>query len=216
MQKIEDHRFSAEVNLAAGSKAFSRILQNHEMFRALLELAKEPGAVETIAKRVIDLSGRQVDPQYENVFDAALSAYLTALRDTAKPELIAEASSAAAAARNCWWTPGLSRELLVRALATGVVAQTAATGMKIPQEHFTKIWSDMVNGLASSSAQRNQKTQILFHLGLSNKKAATQSLMPNNFGNPSPNRRQREKHRDLRAIHSKSGVRRGARRLVHA
>src|SRR6266404_4487639 len=123
MQKIEDHRFSAEVNLAAGSKAFRRNLQNHEMFRALVELMKEPGATEAIAKRVADLSARPTDLQYENSFDAALSAYLTALGETATPDLIAEAASAAARACNCWWTTAISRDLLVHALATGVVGQ---------------------------------------------------------------------------------------------
>ncbi len=117
MQKIEDHRFSAEVNLGAGSKAFRRSLQSHEMFRALVELVKEPGGgSEAIAKRVADLSARPIDPQYENAFDAALSAYLTALGETAKPDLIVEAASAAAGACNCWWTNAISTDLLAHAL----------------------------------------------------------------------------------------------------
>lgn len=160
MQEIEAHRFSAEVNLAAGSKAFGRALQNHETFRALINLGKEPGASEVIAKRVVDLSGRNVDPQYENQFDAALSAYLTVLRDTAKPEVLAEAASAAATARNCWWTTGLSRELLVRALATGDVSQSAANNFAnaiTPQEAPLGLkpvnWRDVVSG-TPASAQR--------------------------------------------------------------
>ena len=42
MRAIEQYRFSGEVNLAAGTKAFRRGLRNHELFRKLAELAKEP------------------------------------------------------------------------------------------------------------------------------------------------------------------------------
>lgn len=118
---IEQHRFSAEVNLAPGIKGFRRGLRNHELFRELADLAKEPHIRNQIAERVAMLSRVEIDASYENPSDAALSAYLTVLGDTAEPEVIIEAASVAASAPNCWWTPGVSRELLMRAVATGHV-----------------------------------------------------------------------------------------------
>jgi hypothetical protein len=120
MRAIEQHRFSAEVNLA-GSKAFRRGLRNHDLFRELAEHAKEPHARIEILKRITFLSSRELDKRYENRFDAALSAYLTVLGETAEPEVVTEAASTAASAPNCWWTVGISRELQMRAIATGHV-----------------------------------------------------------------------------------------------
>jgi hypothetical protein len=121
MHAIEQHRFSAEVNFAAGTKAFRLGLRNHQLVRELAELAKQPQARDEIVKRITTLASAEIDKRYENSFDAALSAYLTVLGDTAEPEVIAEAASRAASAQNCWWTVGVARELLMRAIATGDV-----------------------------------------------------------------------------------------------
>lgn len=119
MKEIEQYRFSSELNLAAGTKAFRRGLREHDLVRRLADLAKEPETRVTVAKRVEELSQAEIDTRYENRFDAALSAYLMVLSDTAQPETVAKAAAAAAKAPNCWWTVGLSRELLVHAVATG-------------------------------------------------------------------------------------------------
>jgi hypothetical protein len=126
MQGIEQYRFSSELNVAAGTKAFRRGLREHDLVRRLAELAKEPATRVTVAKRVEELSQAEIDTQYENRFDAALSAYLMVLSDTAQPETVAKAASAAAEAPNCWWTVDLSRELLMHAVATGFVQAPAA------------------------------------------------------------------------------------------
>lgn len=122
MQGIEQYHFSSEINLAAGTKAFRRGLRAHELVRRLADLAKDTEARLIVAKRVEELSQAEVDTRYENRFDAALSAYLTVLDDTAQPETVARAASAAAKAPNCWWTVGLSRELLIHAVAAGFAA----------------------------------------------------------------------------------------------
>src|SRR6266478_427717 len=96
MQAVEQPRFSAEVNLAAGTKAFRRGLRGHDLFRKLAELAKNAESRVAVAKRVEELSQAEIDMRYENRFDAALSAYLTVLGDTAQPETVAKAASAAA------------------------------------------------------------------------------------------------------------------------
>jgi hypothetical protein len=158
MQAIEQYRFAAEVNLAAGTKAFRRGLRNHELFRELAELAKEPQVQREIAERIATLSRAEIDTRYENGFDAALSAYLTVLGDTAEPEVITQAASAAVSAVNCWWTVGISRELLMRAVATGHVrfapmgrlaAGVLTSGWKeTPAERFQE-WFDERKGHSS-------------------------------------------------------------------
>jgi hypothetical protein len=124
MQTIEQDRFSAEVNLAAGTKAFRRGLRSHPLVHELAEFAKDPQSRREIAERISTLSRAQTDARYENPFDAALSAYLTVLGDTAEPDSIAEAASAVASAQNCWWAVGISREMLMRTAATGHLRST--------------------------------------------------------------------------------------------
>jgi hypothetical protein len=116
-------------NLAAGTKAFRRGLREHGLVIGLTDLAKEAETRVTVAKRVEELSLAEIDSRYENRFDAALSAYLLVLSDTATPEIVAKAASAAAKAPNCWWTVGLSRELLMRAVATGFAEAPSARNM---------------------------------------------------------------------------------------
>jgi hypothetical protein len=81
-------------------------LREHDLVRRLTDLAKEADTRVTMAKRVEELSLAAVDARFENRFDAALSAYLMVLRDTAQPEIVANAASAAANAPNRWWTLG--------------------------------------------------------------------------------------------------------------
>ena len=119
MNAIEQHRFSSELNLAAGTKAFRRGLRSHILFQQLAEAAKDPRARSVVAKRIEQLADEPVDLQYENRYDAALSAYLTVLADTAEPEVIAKAASASAKAANTWWAGDISRELITHAIATG-------------------------------------------------------------------------------------------------
>jgi hypothetical protein len=122
MQEVEEYRFSAEVNLASGTRAFRRGLRGHELFQKLVRLAQDhPNAQAAIVARIATLSDMTIDQRYENRFDAALSAYLTVLGETAQADIIARAASTASTAPNCWWTIGISRELLMWAIATGEV-----------------------------------------------------------------------------------------------
>lgn len=121
MQGIEQYRFSSELNLAAGTKAFRRGLREHDLFRRLAELATDAQARAAVAKRVEELSGTEIDASYENRFDAALSAYLTVLGDVAEPEVLGKAAEAVTKTPNTWWAVGISHELLMRAIARGWV-----------------------------------------------------------------------------------------------
>jgi len=133
MQGIEATDFSAELNLASGTRAFRRRLREHALVQELRELARDAATREALANRVEELSAQEVDVRYENRFDAALSAYLTVLADTALPETIARSATAAARARNTWWTVGISHELIARAMATGL-AQAPVNVRQVAQE----------------------------------------------------------------------------------
>lgn len=127
MREIEQYRFASELNLASGTKAFRRGLRAHELFRSLVDLSKEQAGKAAVARRVEELAETQVDLQYENRYDTALSTYLMALGDTAEPEVIAKAAMAATRARNTWWTVGISHDLVSHAVATGVAQAPAPT-----------------------------------------------------------------------------------------
>lgn len=115
MSAIEQDEFAAEMNLAAGTKAFRRAIREHELFHRLSELAIEnPSAV---AGRVEAISGIEVDERYENRFDTALSAYLMVLSDVAGPELVSQASQAILRTPKLWWASEIARELLLQTVA---------------------------------------------------------------------------------------------------
>ncbi len=133
MREIEEHRFSSEVNLAAGLKGFRRTLRTHPLFRQLVQAVREVDARVALARHVEELADRAVDPRYENRYDAALSAYLTVLSDSAQPETIAKAATAAAKAPNTWWTAGISRDLMAHAVASGL-AMPPPVSSQVPQE----------------------------------------------------------------------------------
>ena len=97
-----------------------------------MDRAKEADARVAVAQRVEKLAGTEIDSRYENRYDAALSAYLMVLADTAQPELIAKTAAAAARAPNIRWTAGISRELITDAVATGWAQVPASPQHVIP------------------------------------------------------------------------------------
>src|SRR5580704_8832777 len=119
MEAIQKDEFSAEMNLAAGTRAFRRLMRSHDLFLGLAELAKE-NSTELLA-RIESISQRDVDMAYEYPFDVALSAYLIALSDCAPPEVVSKAAQAVLRTPKCWWASGLARELLLQTVATGVI-----------------------------------------------------------------------------------------------
>ncbi len=113
MGTIEDHRFAAEANLAIGSRAFHSGIRTHCVIHQLLEHMKEPNVPEIILKRTVELAKRPVPTPFENPFDTALAAYLTAL-DLNSPELLRHAAEAVSKAPNCWWATEMSLRFLAR------------------------------------------------------------------------------------------------------
>lgn len=112
MKEIEGLTFSAQLNLAAGKKAFSRNLRKHTLFGPLVEIARTPEGRRDIADRVAKMAAQAVDRQYEHPAGVAFSAYLTALAETAEPEMIARAARAVSAVPNSSWAVSIANELL--------------------------------------------------------------------------------------------------------
>ena len=144
MRDIEDHSFSAEVNLAAGTKTFRRMLRAHALFGHLREAARDVDARAAIARRVEELAESAIDERYESRYDVALSAYLTVLGDTAQPEIIAKAAAAAAQAPNTWWTVSISRELMAHAVAKGQAMAPSAARHVIPETLARNVQSELL------------------------------------------------------------------------
>jgi len=119
MQEIEHDEFAAQMNLAAGTRAFRHAIREHKLFQLLVELAKENPS--PVAQRIEAISQIDVDERYENRFDTALSAYLMILSDVAEPETTLKASQLALRAPRIWWASGIARELLLRTVAVGGV-----------------------------------------------------------------------------------------------
>jgi hypothetical protein len=148
MRGIEEHSFSSELNLASGTRAFRRNLREHILVRQLEELARNVETRDVLAHRVEELAAQEIDTRYESPFDAALSAYLTVLADTGQPETTARAATAAARARNTWWTVGISHELLARAVATGWAQVPVAEWRGVPVARVQEV--DWQRGLRST------------------------------------------------------------------
>lgn len=119
MTAIEQDEFAAEMNLAAGTKAFRQAMREHELFHRLSELAIKTSS--EVAARIEAISHIEVDEQYENRFDTALSAYLMFLADVAGPEIVSKASQAILKTPKLWWASGIARELLLQTVAVGAI-----------------------------------------------------------------------------------------------
>jgi hypothetical protein len=119
MDAIERDEFAAEMNLAAGTKAFRRAMKEHSLFRYFCGLAKD--SLTEVAARIETISHLDVDERYENRLDTALSAYMMALANFAEPEVVSKAASAVLRTPRCWWASGISREMLLQTVAFGVV-----------------------------------------------------------------------------------------------
>jgi len=131
MRALEGHQFAAEVNLAGGSEAFYRGLRSHRLFCELMNQLKQRSTRELVLARLLELSREPIRPEYENPYDAAMTAYLVALEATEKAELVAAAAEAVSKAPNCWWASGASARLLAaeNLRRSANVLATAASGI---------------------------------------------------------------------------------------
>jgi hypothetical protein len=173
---IEDCRFSAEVNVASARDAFFRALCRHPRVQELQQLLEHRAAAEALVARLVEISSRPIDPQYENPLDSALAAYLTALEDAPYPDLTESGALAiSTTAPNCWWAVEASTRLLrrerlrVTSNAVGVGTLTIrpmvemragnltapAAASSAPMSGLTNRWELPHNGTAIAKGSRS-------------------------------------------------------------
>lgn len=120
LNDIEGLAFSAELNLAAGKRAFNRILEGNRLFNDLVASARTPTGPSKIVERIRELASQPIDERYEHPSDVAFSAYLKALAEACDPKTVAEAAKVVATVPGCGWAADIARELLSSALASGL------------------------------------------------------------------------------------------------
>jgi hypothetical protein len=104
IQKIESVEFSALLGIASSFRLFCKILYDREEMKTLLKLSrKSPENRWLVFKRITELARQDIDLQYENPNDTAISAYLIAL-SLVDLELAKTAASSVLVAQNCWWS----------------------------------------------------------------------------------------------------------------
>lgn len=112
INELEGPEFSAEMNLAAGRKAFIRHLQGHPLFNGLLEAVRTEKGADTVIRRISELVAKEIDVSYEHPADVAFCAYLTALAIAGRPEVTSAAAKVLQGARNCSWAIDIAKQYL--------------------------------------------------------------------------------------------------------
>lgn len=113
-EAIESHRFSAVVNVASDFNHFLQALASTPEFRNLLVSPSAPDARARVLERLLEVAAREIDPAYENPWDAALAAYLYRIWRTDKSQALIAANRVLSCA-NCWWSQKLAQELVASA-----------------------------------------------------------------------------------------------------
>jgi len=130
MSVVESHEFAARVNLASDSRTFLCAAAEEDAVQVIYDEMHAGCARHAILKRVAELSRREVDPRYENPWDAALAVYLWLLRfrDRGLAESGAELASRA---RQCWWAAKIAQQLLSGIPWAGEVGLTEGASVTV-------------------------------------------------------------------------------------
>jgi hypothetical protein len=109
---IESPDFAARVNMASTRSVFVSILTSDDAYLKLIRKIREDerGIAATI-ERIKILASAVIDPQYENPYDAALSAYMWAVH-TIDPDFERVAAERTSKAPKLWWAFRISAMLL--------------------------------------------------------------------------------------------------------
>lgn len=109
--EIESHSFSAQVNVASNYKTFCRALGSQPEIQKLAPLMKSNEYQQLIFQRVLELSGRPFDQEFENPWDSALAAYVWLLAPTDQA-LAKMAAARILECHGCWWAKKGAEEVL--------------------------------------------------------------------------------------------------------
>ncbi len=109
-QAIESHRFSAIVNVASNFKTFLRALASQPELQRLAETMVEEDARKLVLQRILDLSGKEVEPDQEHPGDVAVAAYLWLL-SVKDMGLASMAAQRVRESPRCWWAKKLAERI---------------------------------------------------------------------------------------------------------
>ncbi len=114
MLKIESDEFAAILNVASSFPVFIRAAYHEEVIKQLIKQLELPENIWLVLKRAVELSQKEIDLQYENPWDTALTVYLWVLSLT-KLEAAQTAAAFVRQAKNGWWSTKFVNSLLQNA-----------------------------------------------------------------------------------------------------
>lgn len=99
---IESPQTTVRVNVASSWRTFYRAVFSLGEVEQLESLLVLPATVDAVLSRIQELSKREVDPRYENIWDVPLAVYVLLLARH-DPVIARLGIEAAQPARQCWW-----------------------------------------------------------------------------------------------------------------
>jgi len=108
IREIEAPELSARLNVASDFRTFLRAAQQEEALRILLEGLNSKENLAKVILRVVELSQKETDPNYENPWDTALAVFLWAVNQK-YPDLATALAKIVMRAPECWWVWKMAR-----------------------------------------------------------------------------------------------------------
>ena len=112
VDEIHSPQFDAALNVVSSANGFFRALAKHPtMIEACFSMGGSGGLQEETLGIIYDLSGEEIDPQFENPHDTALAALLW-LTTFASPANARAAATYVDRAPQCWYAKKLAQSIL--------------------------------------------------------------------------------------------------------
>ncbi len=136
MEIIESQEFRFIANQAAGLRAFKRIVEEQEVFPALIQFASDKSGGLALLKRILELTSRNVDESYEHPDDTALAVYLLGL-DAAASEYAQMASYLALSVSRIWWSRKIAAAIVTRSSQKSQPSVTKQETVQLQKAHYS-------------------------------------------------------------------------------
>ena len=130
-EQIESDRFSALVNIASNYRTFCRALAAQPEIQKLATLMKSNETRQLVFQRVLELSARPSDQEFENPWDSALAAYIWLLASTDQA-LAKMAAAKIIESHGYWWAKKVADEVLK---SSSISSTSAGPAIMQPDPH---------------------------------------------------------------------------------
>jgi hypothetical protein len=161
MKKIESNEFSTLLNVTSSFKGFLRAAYEEQATQDLIkELIDAPVNTWLVLQRVTELSRQEIDTNYENPWDTALTIYVWAL-SLIDLEIAQTAAAFVLNAENCWWATRFANSILQRKELTNISSLNAS---------ILEIFQEFGDGKAALVSDKStQETTLAFNTYFFNK-----------------------------------------------